>query len=53
MAEQLRESVQDYYGKKLTSTDSLATNACTLSKMAVPKYIKTALSNVHEEVTKK
>ncbi|MEI8027001.1 MAG: methyltransferase domain-containing protein [Pseudomonadota bacterium] len=44
--------VQDYYGKVLQTTEDLMTNACTTSS-AMPRYIKSAISNVHEEVIAK
>ena len=45
----MHESVQDYYGKVLQSSDDLQTDACcTVGDM--PDVIKKALSNVHDEV---
>ncbi len=44
--------VQDYYGKELTGTADLKTNACcTISKP--PAHILTALENIHPEVKDK
>ena len=51
MADTIYSSVQEYYGKTLKSSESLATNACTIGKMNMPKHIKLALSQVHEEVS--
>ncbi|WP_211252683.1 methyltransferase domain-containing protein [Crocinitomix catalasitica] len=45
----IHESVQDYYGKELKSSDDLKTNACcTLT--APPTYIMEALNKVHDKV---
>lgn len=44
--------IQEYYGKELSKTEDLKTNACcTMTKP--PKHIITALSKVHEEVKDK
>jgi ubiquinone/menaquinone biosynthesis C-methylase UbiE len=48
----VHQNVQDYYGKVLSKTEDLMTNACTTS-MAPPRYIKSALANIHEEVISK
>ena len=45
----MRQEVQDYYGKTLQSSDDLKTDACC-TDTDLPRYIKTALSNVHDEV---
>jgi len=48
------ESVQDYYGKVLKSSEDLKTTACCSSfSENIPKHVKTALSFVHEEVSSK
>lgn len=44
------ESVQNYYGKVLTSTKDLKTNACTASS-APPLPIRQALARVPREIT--
>jgi len=44
--------VQNYYGKVLQTTGDLMTNACTTSS-AMPRYIKSAISNIHEDVIAK
>lgn len=44
--------VQEYYGKTLTGSEDLQTNACCTSS-APPKYIRHAISRVHEEVKNK
>ncbi len=41
--------VKNYYGKVLTNSDDLQTNACCTDQN-LPGFIKTALSNVHDEV---
>lgn len=43
------ESVKDYYGKVLTSSDDLQTNACCTDEM-MPEFLKPILSKVHDEV---
>lgn len=48
----LHTEVQEYYGTELQTSDDLKTNACcTLTKP--PKYIREALSKVHDEVQAK
>jgi ubiquinone/menaquinone biosynthesis C-methylase UbiE len=44
--------VQDYYGKELSNSADLKTNACC-TLVAPPKYIMEALRNVHDEVQAK
>lgn len=46
------EEVQDYYGKKLESTEDLKTNACCTIDTP-PKHILEALRQVHDEVKDK
>lgn len=43
------ETVQEYYGKVLTGTDDLKTDACCTTG-TIPRHIKNALTNVHDEV---
>ncbi|XP_037351751.1 arsenite methyltransferase [Talpa occidentalis] len=43
--------VQDYYGQVLKKSADLQTNACVTPARQVPKHIREALQNVHEEVT--
>ncbi len=43
------ESVQDYYGKTLTGSADLQTNACC-SPADMPDHVKTALGNIHSDV---
>ena len=43
------DSVKDYYGKTLQSSDDLKTDACcTLDQP--PQYLKTVLGKIHDEV---
>lgn len=49
---QVQADVKDYYGKVLSRTSDLKTNACTTSQ-APPPYIIDALRNVHDEVQSK
>lgn len=48
----MHEDVKDYYGKHLQSSGDLQTNACCTSA-SMPRYLKSALSNVHDEVLAK
>lgn len=43
--------MQTYYGKVLKKSADLKTNACVTPARPVPKHIREALQNVHEEVT--
>ncbi|KAJ7325153.1 hypothetical protein JRQ81_018173 [Phrynocephalus forsythii] len=52
-AEQIHREVQDYYGKELTKTEDLKTNACMTSTKPLAPFIKEALQCVHEEVSAK
>ena len=52
-ADSIKESVKDYYGKRLKNTDDLQTNACTLNACAMPKHIREALKEVHPEIKKR
>lgn len=44
-----RESIQDYYGKVLSSTKDLKTDACCSAEL-MPSYLKSLVSNIHPEV---
>ena len=48
----VHESVQDYYGKTLSSSDDLKTDACC-TNAHIPQHVKTALSLIHDEVMSK
>ncbi|CAL1529835.1 unnamed protein product [Lymnaea stagnalis] len=50
---QTEEAVKNYYGKKLNKATDLKTNACTSQPCKFPKFIRDAMSQVHEEVTSK
>ncbi|NXV29490.1 AS3MT methyltransferase, partial [Rissa tridactyla] len=41
---------QDYYGKRLQKSADLKTNACITLARPLPKAVRDALENVHEEV---
>ena len=43
------DQVQEYYGKVLSGSDDLQTNACC-TDANMPNYLKQALANVHDEV---
>ncbi len=45
----MHDHVQEYYGKTLQSSDDLQTNACCTDD-AMPEYLKSVLSNIHDEV---
>uniref|UniRef100_A0A8C5UYW4 Arsenite methyltransferase n=1 Tax=Microcebus murinus TaxID=30608 RepID=A0A8C5UYW4_MICMU len=49
---EIREYVQmsTYYGQVLKTSADLQTNACVTAARPVPKHIREALQNVHEEV---
>lgn len=49
---EIHESVQDYYGKELSHSEDLKTNACCTID-APPKHIMDALELIHEEVQAK
>lgn len=46
------DEVKDYYGKELSHSDDLKTNACCTMEEP-PEYFKVALRNVHKEVLDK
>lgn len=52
-ADLLKESVKDYYGKKLQSSDDLQTNAFKISTRNMSSTVKGALKLIHEEVSGK
>lgn len=45
--------LQEYYGKILTQSSDLKSNACVPSAKPIPAYIRKALVEVHPEVTAK
>jgi len=47
-----QKDVQEYYGKILSTTSDLKTNACCLAD-AVPHYQKALLSRIHDEILEK
>lgn len=47
-----QSSVQDYYGKTLSTSDDLKTNACCAG-VQPPNYIKDAINNIHPTVKAK
>eukprot|EP01125_Pyxidicula_operculata_P008424 TRINITY_DN2825_c0_g1_i2.p1 TRINITY_DN2825_c0_g1~~TRINITY_DN2825_c0_g1_i2.p1 ORF type:complete len:222 (-),score=44.72 TRINITY_DN2825_c0_g1_i2:75-740(-) len=48
--ENTRESVAEYYGKELSGSKDLKTNACTLGSMDLTPTIKKIRSQIHDEV---
>ncbi|KAJ7392462.1 hypothetical protein OS493_012126 [Desmophyllum pertusum] len=52
-ADKVKESVKDYYGKILKSSDDLQTNACKLGDKRMTPEVKSALKLIHEEGRKK
>ncbi|XP_073934516.1 arsenite methyltransferase [Castor canadensis] len=48
---EIQKNVQSYYGQVLKTSADLQTNACVTAARPVPKHIREALQNVHEEVT--
>nr|XP_035967426.1 arsenite methyltransferase isoform X3 [Halichoerus grypus] len=47
---EIRKDVQTYYGQVLKKSADLQTSACVTAARLVPKHIREALTNVHEEV---
>ncbi len=45
----MRDEVQDYYGKTLSSSEDLQTNACCTAG-GTPEHLKPILSKIHDEV---
>ena len=50
--EEKHKEVQEYYGKELSVSEDLKTNACCTMEIP-PKYIQEALAKVHDEVHSK
>jgi arsenite methyltransferase len=50
--DETRASVSNYYGKELSSSDDLKTNACCTAG-APPQYIQDCIKNIHPEVVSK
>jgi arsenite methyltransferase len=48
----IQQDVSEYYGKILSRTEDLKTNACTTSAIP-PLYVRKAMSNIHDEVMAK
>ena len=50
----IKERVKEYYGKTIQKTSDLETNVTCLSgKERMPKFVREALQQVHEDVTSK
>ncbi|XP_075468622.1 BLOC-1-related complex subunit 7 isoform X2 [Ascaphus truei] len=49
--QQTHEDVKNYYGKYLKTAKDLKTNACVTPSNPLPKSIRDALSDVHEDVS--
>ncbi|ESO85117.1 hypothetical protein LOTGIDRAFT_221596 [Lottia gigantea] len=47
----IHDSVKDYYGKVLKTTDDLKTPACSTGESRMSQTVKKALGEVHDEVT--
>ena len=52
-ADKVKESVKDYYGKRLKTSDDLQTNACKFEGRTMSPAVKSALKLIHEEVSSK
>ena len=50
-ADKVKESVKDYYGKRLKTSDDLQTNACKLDNKNLSPAVKNALKLIHDEVS--
>ncbi|XP_059025030.1 arsenite methyltransferase isoform X2 [Mustela lutreola] len=48
---EIRKDVQTYYGQVLKKTADLQTSACVTAARLVPKHIREALRNVHEDIS--
>ncbi|XP_040294229.1 arsenite methyltransferase-like [Bufo bufo] len=48
---QTHEDVKHYYGKHLSNTKDIKTSACAAPAKPLPKHIKDALSEIHEDIT--
>ncbi|OCT57160.1 arsenite methyltransferase [Xenopus laevis] len=48
---QTYKDVKEYYGKYLKSSKDLKTNACVAPSRPLPKHIRDALKDVHEDVS--
>jgi len=51
-ASQIQDSVSDYYGKTLSTSDDLKTNACCTAS-SMPPHIKDAINRIHPDVVAK
>ena len=51
--EHVIDSVKDYYGKRLRSTKDLKTGACKTIPTGLPKPVREALADVHDEVARR
>ncbi|XP_031570586.1 arsenite methyltransferase-like isoform X2 [Actinia tenebrosa] len=49
----IKESVKEYYGKRLKTTEDLQTNVCTQPCGKIPQHVKDALKMCHDEVISK
>ena len=49
---EIHESVKQYYGQELSTSDDLKTNACCTIQV-YPKHIKDAMAKIHDEVMTK
>jgi len=52
-ADSVRRDVQDYYGKRIKTTDDLQTSVCTVGRRGMPAYLREAMALVHPEVQSK
>ena len=52
-SEVIHDSVKDYYGKRVKTSDDLMTNCCTVDKNAFSSEVKEALKQIHPEVLAK
>ena len=46
-------NVKEYYSETLSTMNDFATNACSLAKGGIPKYMKDAMSSIHKDVSAK
>ena len=50
----IKEKVKEYYGKTIQKTSDLGSNvSCINTGVKMPKHVRQALQEVHDEVTSK
>ena len=53
-SDKVKDSVKNYYGKRLKTSDDLQSNACKIDEYSgMTSAVKNALKLIHEEVSSK